>query len=369
MTLQFRSAETNQLFARMGGDEYTNFPQLGTDRASLQNLFYALAVRAGAKFRFDCGIVDMVEDETVKVTLQDGKVEAVDLFIAADGIFSRLREKIVDKVDPILSPSIHYPAVISKEDLLNDEVTNPFITTSDASDSFMWNQKGSYAIAKYNPAKDNFNVMYCIQNLADEDGKLWDSHGDVGIIRQYFGSSNPILKALVEKTKHCSRWRLSQLPDLPRWRSPKGRMILLGDSAHAMLPNAAQVRKAHNLITSLLINDQGYSSIVEDIEALSIFLKSSHALPTLTEAWELLRMPRAYRLKDLADFNYKMFSGGREPTSASMSVNPDADWSTPPFEAQPDAEAPFHTPAFSKWLHDYDTTAEVGPAELWWEKF
>lgn len=65
--------------------------------------------------------------------------------------------------------------------------------------------------------------------------------GDIVFVRQRFEGICPPLSAVLNLATECDRWKIAQMPNLPRWTSKTGRTILLGDSAHAMEPNAAQV--------------------------------------------------------------------------------------------------------------------------------
>lgn len=66
-------------------------------------------------------------------------------------------------------------------------------------------------------------------------------NGDIEYVRRVFSELDPSLKAYLALALGCSRWKLSEVPDLPRWVSEGGRIVLLGDAAHGMLPSAAQV--------------------------------------------------------------------------------------------------------------------------------
>lgn len=65
--------------------------------------------------------------------------------------------------------------------------------------------------------------------------------GDIVFVRQHFEGICPPLSAVLSLATKCDRWKIAQMPNLPRWTSRTGRTILMGDSAHAMEPNAAQV--------------------------------------------------------------------------------------------------------------------------------
>ena len=49
---------------------------------------------------------------------------------------------------------------------------------------------------------------------------------------------NPLITELIGQTKRCYKWALYDRDPLPRWS--KGRVTLLGDAAHPMLPYVAQ---------------------------------------------------------------------------------------------------------------------------------
>lgn len=51
---------------------------------------------------------------------------------------------------------------------------------------------------------------------------------------------DPLCRAIVEKTPSLVDWKLVYRDPLPTWVSAKGRIALLGDSAHPFLPTSAQ---------------------------------------------------------------------------------------------------------------------------------
>ncbi|MEO0542596.1 MAG: FAD-dependent oxidoreductase [Pseudomonadota bacterium] len=89
----------------------------------------------------------------------------------------------------------------------------------------------------------------------------------------------------VAQIKDCGEWLawpLNQVPTLPRWTS--GRMVLLGDAAHAMLPFAAQ----------------GGASAIEDAVSLAKCIRKSDALSTNLQLWEKQRKKRVESIAALA---------------------------------------------------------------------
>jgi salicylate hydroxylase len=66
----------------------------------------------------------------------------------------------------------------------------------------------------------------------------WNEPGDVEEMRNHYKSFEPVVRRLLTKVDSVLKWVLADLPILPRWVN--GRIVLIGDAAHAMLPYLAQ---------------------------------------------------------------------------------------------------------------------------------
>jgi 2-polyprenyl-6-methoxyphenol hydroxylase-like FAD-dependent oxidoreductase len=83
-------------------------------------------------------------------------------------------------------------------------------------------------------------------------------------------------KAIVEKTPSVVDWKLVYRDPLPRWVSDKGRITLLGDSAHPFLPTSAQ----------------GATQAMEDGVTIAVCLKragSKDRIPAAVRAYQDIR--------------------------------------------------------------------------------
>lgn len=54
--------------------------------------------------------------------------------------------------------------------------------------------------------------------------------------RERFSDHADSIRQLLQETESCMKWKIAELPDLERWSSPSGRIILVGDAAHAFPP-------------------------------------------------------------------------------------------------------------------------------------
>ena len=63
---------------------------------------------------------------------------------------------------------------------------------------------------------------------------------------------DPLIARILSKVPACLKWQLVELEKIPTWVSSSGKVVLLGDAAHAMLPFLAQVFTNHSTSFHLL---------------------------------------------------------------------------------------------------------------------
>ena len=66
----------------------------------------------------------------------------------------------------------------------------------------------------------------------------WSAPGDPDVLRAEFEGWEPRIGTLLSKVQNTFRWALYDREPLPIWT--KGRLTLLGDAAHPMLPHLGQ---------------------------------------------------------------------------------------------------------------------------------
>lgn len=100
--------------------------------------------------------------------------------------------------------------------------------------------------------------------------------------QETFADYDPgIVKLLTyAKAEDCYIWRQSDLPHTDHWVSKSGRVVMIGDAVHAMLPAVGM----------------GASQGIEDSACLAMCLEAAqsiHDLPKVLHAFETIRKPRA----------------------------------------------------------------------------
>jgi salicylate hydroxylase len=326
----------------------------GTTRRALIKLLHRQASAAGAHIHFNATVTDVFDDaSTAGVVLENGPRVSGDIVLAADGIKSRIRETILSDVqplqkwEPIVDTTTFYTFDMALSDLTSDASTMRLTNTSDIT---TWMGDGGFVVTRCSSKFKRIGLLFAIQAQTDQKG-LWDDKGDIEDVRNFFSTSCAELTKACRVVNTCDRWRVAEVPNLPRWSSKAGRIVLLGDSAHAMHPNAAQ----------------GLSTIIEDVGVLEYLLShfgaaAATSVPDIVQTWQAICKPRAERVKDFARWNTDHLAGhARRGWDA-------ADDGTSVYIAEKgvvaDKDAHYSTPSFWKWNVEYDAIREVCIHEL-----
>lgn len=177
----------------------------------------------------------------------------------------------------------------------------------------------------------------------------WNTPADVPALRKLFSDFNQVTRSFLQEISAAEKWQIAIGPSLESWRSDSGRVILIGDGAHAMTPHAAQ----------------GLSQGIEDGVSLATMLEYSHPedIPRITGTWVQLRKPRAdlFVQRSLTNANIRSIPDGqqqrlRDTRIVNMAQRPAAATEN----VAMDMNAEQHTPQFQKWMKEYDIIAEVG---------
>jgi salicylate hydroxylase len=172
-----------------------------------------------------------VEQHETVVTARfaDGREATGDLLIGADGIHSVVREHVAGPDRPIWSRQISWrglaPAEVGHD--VGLEVRHH---------SF-WGPRTIF-VCFYVSAGRLVNWVGNTQSDDDWLEESWSAHGDRDEVLSLFAGWHPQVQALIAGTEQVFKWALFDRPPLATWT--RGRVTLLGDAAHPMLPYMAQ---------------------------------------------------------------------------------------------------------------------------------
>jgi salicylate hydroxylase len=166
---------------------------------------------------------------SVALTFANGLTRQADLVIGADGVHSVVRHALYGDDTPAYTGQMVWRALLRGADV------PPALM--EPSGHIQWLGPGRHFFAYYLRGREVVNIV--TQEDTDkwvEEG--WSIAGDPDEMRLSFPNPEPLLKTLLGTVAQCSKWGLFTRPLTENWG--RGRIQLIGDAAHAMLPNAGQ---------------------------------------------------------------------------------------------------------------------------------
>lgn len=222
--------------------------------------------------RFDAKVIAVSQDEGgARVELADGSVEAADVLIAADGIHSVVREQSFRPDPPRASGCVAWRALV------------PAGVARDLGferNSYIWMGPERSVVLYYVSGERLFNWVG-IGPLQRGARESWSAEGAVETVLEEFTGWHEQIRKLIAATDGLFVTALHDRDPLPRWT--EGRIALLGDAAHAMLPFHAQ----------------GAVQSIEDAWVLARCIEGGISdIPSALQRYEALRMDRANRVQE-----------------------------------------------------------------------
>src|SRR6185437_4032840 len=249
-----------------------------------------------------------------RVTFENGAVAEADLVIGADGIHSALQPFVTARVTPVFSGQISYRGVL-------DTARVPWWPPRVFQ---VWMGEGKHVIVFPVRAGRMLNFV-CFVPADQAMRESWSAPGDPDALRAAFAGFATPVTDLLREVDSTFWWGLYDREPLAEWT--KGRLALLGDAAHPMLPHLGQ----------------GANQSIEDAFALAAVLRDASAagVPDALRRYAQVRR----RGTDVVQANSRR-NGERYDT-----VNRTADGR--------DREIA-DTRKLRAWLYDYDVEAEPG---------
>jgi salicylate hydroxylase len=203
--------------------------------------------------------------DVARVKFANGATAEADVVVAADGIHSELRPYVFPPSKPVFHGTISYRGLVSRERLPEWPMDR----------WLMWAGPSKHFLVF--PVRHGTMVNYVGFVPTDEEmTESWSAPGDPEVLRHEFEGWDPRIGNVLQQVDKTFRWALYDRDPLPAWT--KGRLTLLGDAAHPMLPHLGQ----------------GANQSVEDGMALATILThvDTSAVPASLHAYERLRRER-----------------------------------------------------------------------------
>ena len=102
-----------------------------------------------------------------------------------------------------------------------------------------WLGKERYVLTWPLPPDRPYDIVSAVSRPSDVPAGQWGCVVDPSEMQQEFSHFCPEIRELLSHVDRCIKWTIAELPRLQTFRSDNGRVVLVGDSAHGMVPHAA----------------------------------------------------------------------------------------------------------------------------------
>lgn len=205
-------------------------PYYHVHRADLLSLLTgAVEAEPAIDLRLNSQVTGLAQDDTsVTVDLGDGGRLRGEVLIGADGIRSAVRTALYGPDSPQFTGNVAFRATIPVDRLPAGLIEPMGYSFQGPRHHFViYLLKGG-------------TLVNCVAVCEQDDWRIesWTEPGDLDEFRAEFAGWHETIQTLIDNVDHCYKWALYDRDPLPQWS--RGRVSLLGDAAHPMLPYMAQ---------------------------------------------------------------------------------------------------------------------------------
>jgi salicylate hydroxylase len=291
--LVVRNARSGRLLAQgpLGATSAQRYgaPYWVIHRGDLQaGLCAAVAATPGITLRLGCKVESVTAEPdgvVVSASQQSQPLAArAQALIAADGLWSTLRQQLGHRTAPRPAGQTAWRTLVPVEAAPNS-VRAPAVNLLLGADAHL----------VHYPVKAGrmINVVAIVDDDWREPG--WSTPGALHELLDRFSAEHWHASArdLLAASERWQKWALFDCPPLASWGTiwGNGRVTLLGDAAHPMLPYLAQ----------------GAAMAIEDAAVLSACLDRNPDVPAALRTYEASRLPRTARVQRDASRNAAVY--------------------------------------------------------------
>jgi salicylate hydroxylase len=254
--------------------------------------------------------------DAVELQFANGVRVNADVAIGADGIHSTVREILLGAERPQFTGCIAYRGLVPVERLAHLQLPN---------EAQIWLGPGRHFV--HYPVSDGRLINFVC--LIDRDAwtrESWTEPGNPADALAAYAGWHPQVRDIIGAVQETFIWGLFDRVPLPRWSF--GRVALLGDACHPMLPFLAQ----------------GAAQAIEDGATLAGVLSRGGDIAGALKRYEALRLPRTARVQATARGNKTrnhLPDGPEQHARDAAMAAGDAQWSI----------------GASRWVYDHDAAA------------
>jgi salicylate hydroxylase/6-hydroxynicotinate 3-monooxygenase len=235
-------------------------------------------------------------EERVSLRFANGQTRQVDAVIGADGVHSLVREWMLGPDEPRFTGRVAYRTTFKAELLKGAQIDDC---------TKWWGPDRHIVIYYITPRRDE---LYFVTSLPEPEwrNESWSARGDLAQLRSAFAGFHPQVQTVLQACPEVYKWALYERDPLPRWS--QGRVVLMGDACHPMVPYMAQ----------------GAATAIEDAAVLSRCLDDTTDVQQAFQRFEATRKERTSKIQLTSHHNQWM----SQRTDPDWVYGYDA-WSTP----------------------------------------
>lgn len=198
----------------------------------------------GIDIEYDAKFGGIISDSSTGVEFRiNDKPQNASLLIGSDGIYSTVRQHLAADIEPEYTGTVAVLAHIKWNSVdwpYEDYERNATIQ----------GKPGAIFFIPEDPRAEDIMIgtqtQYPEQSKEDLEKLQHDYDKLVGFYRKGYDEHGPtaqsIIDRITENKETCYIWPYLKMPRLPRWFSETGRVVMVGDGAHALPPSSGQVR-------------------------------------------------------------------------------------------------------------------------------
>lgn len=241
-TLEYKDGEGNLLEVyEFGGKEKYGYHGLRIYRTVIIDELVASLKSKRVPLIFGKKFTKIISETATGVTWEfsDGMTESADILVGADGIHSTVRRYLLPDLEPTFTHTCGVTAAVPTAQLKLPKDYYIPVTIQTPHGGFVIAPQqvdgSEVLIGKQRRVAENHNQAGWAQVSADKEEIIKFLQQDAELFPEFV--QNAVSKIDNDK---LNVWPFYVVPKLSKWASEKRRVIILGDSAHAIPPSAGQ---------------------------------------------------------------------------------------------------------------------------------